>query len=251
MKINAHRFRIAPMMDCKAWRLVLLAAAVLSPLVHSSSVQSPPVQGSLAQFTPAHSRESQVAEAADAAGCIEIALWSNGYHTSLSIPADLLAADHPMRLAMPEAAFFLVGWGEERFYRQGPSLWRGLDALIPPSPSVVHLIGADQPVERFFTPTRMQRAALSPSQASGLAAFLAHEVVVDGGRPVIVGDGHAGPQSMFLRARSPFHGLYVCNHWTAQALRVAGLQVGSRLSFRADGVLEDLARSAPNFCPPA
>jgi hypothetical protein len=218
---------------------VMMAAALLA--VHLIPVQRAPVRPPIAE----------VAGAAGAGDCIEIAVWSNDDHTSLSIPADILWADHPLRLAMPEAAFFLVGWGEERFYREGPSFWRGLDALIPPSPSVVHLIGDDQPVERFLTPTRLQRAALSLSQASGLAAFLAEEVVVEGGRPIILGAGHAGPQSLFLKGRSQFHGLHVCNHWTARALQAAGLRVGSRLSFRADGVLEDLARSAPGSCPTA
>ena len=181
--------------------------------------------------------------------CAEIAVWSNGFHTSLSIPAAILHPEHPLRQAMPDAPYLLVGWGDAGFYRDGPGLWRGLDAIVPPSPSVIHLIGADEPVERFYTPTRLQRAALSSSQAAGLAAFLAREVAVVEGQAMVVGQGHAGPGSLFLEGRSSFHGLYVCNHWTARALRAAGLSVGSRLSYRADGVLDDLARSAPAACP--
>jgi uncharacterized protein (TIGR02117 family) len=201
----------------------------------------------LAQVTwPGPARSTTPVTAQD---CTEITVWSNGFHTSLSIPAAIFEADHPLRQAMPEAAYLLVGWGEAGFYREGPGFWRGLDALAPPSPSVVHLIGSDEPVERFYTPTRVQTAALSSAQAAGLAAFLARETATENGAPVVLGDGHAGAQSLFLEGRSSFHGLYVCNHWTARALRAAGLSVGSRLSFRADGVLDDLARSAPQACP--
>lgn len=181
--------------------------------------------------------------------CTEIAVWSNGFHTSLSIPAAMLPEDHPLRQAMPGAAYLLVGWGDAGFYREGPGFWRGLNALVPPSPSVIHLIGAAEPVERFYTPSRLQRAALSSAQAAGLSAFLAEEVRMRDGAPAVIGEGHAGAQSLFLEGRASFHGLYVCNHWTARALRAAGLSVGSRLSFRANGVLDDLARSAPTACP--
>jgi uncharacterized protein (TIGR02117 family) len=183
--------------------------------------------------------------------CVEIALWSNGFHTSISIPTAMLGDDHPLRRALPEAAYLLVGWGDEGYYRHG-GIWRGASALIPPSPTVIHLIGADQPVEGFYQASRVQRVALSGAQATGLAAFLAGETATDAaGAPIFVSQGHAGPNSVFIRSDSHFHGLNVCNHWTARALRAAGLEVGSRLSFRADGVLAAAARAAPSACPAA
>jgi uncharacterized protein (TIGR02117 family) len=200
----------------------------------------------LATAFPAPARDLQGPNADD---CVPIALWSNGFHTSLSVPAAALGQGHPLRRAMPQADYLLVGWGDEGFYRAG-GLWQGVDAVIPPSATVIHLIGAHQPVETFYRASRLQPIALSRAQAAGLAAFLAEETEVDAnGEPVVLSQGHAGPNSLFVRSTSTFHGLNVCNHWTARALRAAGLDVGSRLSFRADGVLADAARSSPAICP--
>ena len=195
---------------------------------------------------PAPARDMPGPQAGD---CVEIGLWSNGFHTSLALPAAMLGLDHPLRRAMPEADYFLVGWGDEGFYRHG-GFWRGVDAVIPPSPAVIHLIGADQAVEGFYLGSRVQRVALSGAQALGLSGFLAEEIALDpSGAPIVLSEGHAGQDSLFLRSTSTFHGLNVCNHWSARALRAAGLEVGSRLSYRADGVLNAAADAAPAACP--
>ncbi len=202
----------------------------------------------LAFAFPAPARDLPAPRAGD---CVEIALWSNGFHTSLSIPTAILPPNHPLRVAMPEADYLLVGWGDEGYYRHG-GIWRAVNAAIPPSPTVIHLIGADRPVEGFYTGSSVQRVALSGAQSHGLAQFLADETAMDpSGRPLVLSQGHAGPNSVFVRGAGHFHALNVCNHWVVRALRAAGLHVGSRFSYRADGVLAAAARAAPAQCPAA
>ena len=51
-----------------------------------------------------------------------------------------LPADHPLRRLYPRSEMLLIGWGEQSFYySDGTDLWLALDALMPPSPSVMHV----------------------------------------------------------------------------------------------------------------
>ena len=77
---------------------------------------------------------------ASAGDCIELHLYSNGYHSDLAAPASLFPDDHPLRRLFPDAREFLIGWGDQEFYySDGTNLWLALDAIIPPSPSVMHI----------------------------------------------------------------------------------------------------------------
>ena len=76
--------------------------------------------------------------AATAGDCIELHLYSNGYHSDIGAPVSIFPENHPLRRLYPEAETFLIGWGDETFYQSdGANLWLGVDALIPPSPSVL------------------------------------------------------------------------------------------------------------------
>jgi hypothetical protein len=152
---------------------------------------------------------------------------------------------------MPSAEYLLIGWGDEGFYRHG-GFWRGVQAVVPPSPTVIHLIGAARPVPEVYRASHLQPVALSAAQAAGMAEYLADQTALNAeGAPIILSQGHAGPGSLFLRAQGDFHGLNMCNHWVVRALRAAGLDVGSAFSFRADGVLDSARRETPSRCPPA
>lgn len=159
--------------------------------------------------------------------CIEIAVWSNGVHTSLSVPAEALPADHPFRSLYPEARYLLVGWGDAAFYRSDGTDWLlGLRALVPPSPSAVHVLASAEPAETWFTPAEAPRFGITRDGARGLAAFLAAAVATDPqGRPIVLSEGQVPGASVFLAGTEGFHLFNVCNHWTARALRAAGLDV--------------------------
>ena len=53
--------------------------------------------------------------------CIELHLWTNGFHTTSQRPPTIFAPDHPLRQLYPQAHAFLIGWGDEKFYRSDVS----------------------------------------------------------------------------------------------------------------------------------
>ena len=172
------------------------------------------------------------------AGCYDIAVWSNGVHTSLSLPAAALPADHVLRAQVPAARHLLIGWRDAAFYRSdGGDVWLGVRALIPPSPSAVHVLGSEAPAEDWFTPKEAPRFAISQAGAEGLAAYLDAAVARHAaGAPGVLGPGQVAGASVFLKGSQGFHALSVCNHWTARALRSAGLEVRTAGAFTAAAV---------------
>lgn len=195
---------------------------------------------------------SQGAPRASAGDCVTVTVWSNGWHTNIALPADAMEADHPLRMLFPGAEHFLIGWGERDFYLdEDPGFWTGLDAIIPPSPSVMQVIAADEPVEnRIWRGEETVSVALSRAGRARLAREIGETLALDeAGAPVIVQGGRVEGTSLFLEARPDFHLFHMCNHWTAARLAGAGVKLRPSLAFHAPWLTGALKRNAPQSCP--
>jgi hypothetical protein len=183
--------------------------------------------------------------------CVEFELWSNGFHTDLALPAALLGPEHPIRALFPDAQSFIIGWGDEAFYRSdGRDVLAGLAALVPPSQSTVHVIADTRDVRAYFVPHSRAVIAISRAEAQRLADFIAAEIAIDqAGAPIVIVPGKLEGRSLFLRGRTGFHAFNVCNHWMARALRAAGLDVNARAAWFGGPLVEDARRHAAGACP--
>jgi len=201
----------------------------------------------LAFWTSTGARPPLGAAAASKGDCVDIGVWSNGWHTSFSIPAEILSVEHPLRRLYPQARWMLVGWGDSAFYQSdGTDLGLGLRALLPGGAVVMHVIAADRPVERDFLPLEMTVAGLSADGATRLAERLEATLALDAqGNVQIVAPGQHGPQSRFLAARGGFDLFTVCNHWTARTLRHAGADINAAFVYRGEVLTSQLRRAAP------
>jgi uncharacterized protein (TIGR02117 family) len=179
--------------------------------------------------------------------CVDVGLWSNGWHTSYSISAALLPDDHPLRRLYPDARWFLVGWGDSGFYQSdGSDLGLGLKALLPGGATVVHVIASHRPVEENFIPSELATVGLSRAGAAVLAERLKASLDLDAdGNVRIVAPGQHGPQSRFLAARGAFDLFQVCNHWTARGLRRAGVDVNAAFVYRGEWLTGQARHAAP------
>jgi uncharacterized protein (TIGR02117 family) len=185
----------------------------------------------------------------NAADCRMIGLWSNGYHTSFSMPAALFPEGHPFRKLYPTATHFMLGWGDLPFYRsRGDDLWLGVQALMPGGESGMHILAGMEPVETWYRAKEVIPIALSAAGAQALVAYIddSFERTPDGAAVQIAfeQDGY------FLKGRKDFHALNVCNHWSARALRRAGVPVNASLAFTGDMAVALIAPRALQACPP-
>ncbi len=188
------------------------------------------------------------------ADCITLRLWSNGWHSSLALPARVFNNEHPIRQLFPGEDYFLIGWGARDFYlADDPGVWQGLTAIIPPTRSAIHVIASDAPVEEgLWRPKRIVEFAVSEAAAKAMAERLAGSLSYDeNGAPIVLREGRVAGASYFLAAADGFHLLHMCNHWTARRLREAGAPISPALSFTAPALLRAVARKMPASCPPS
>ncbi|MEZ5994847.1 MAG: DUF2459 domain-containing protein [Hyphomonadaceae bacterium] len=187
-----------------------------------------------------------------AGDCVELHLYSNGFHSDIGAPTAVFPADHPLRHLFPDAQSFLIGWGDQRFYfSDGADLWLGLDALIPPSPSVMHVAYNAGPSAAYLSPTDDVAIAVSGEGAARFVAYVSGALTLDAnGAPVRTSDGKVIGRSAFLRTRGSFHLFNVCNHWMARALRAAGVNVNARAAWLAGPLIEAVRGSGrAHSCP--
>lgn len=183
--------------------------------------------------------------------CVELHLYSNGYHSDIGAPASLFPEDHALRRLYPDAESFLIGWGDRRFYySDGTDLWLGLDALIPPSPSVFHIAYNAGPSSAYLGPNDDTAVAISREGAARFVAFVDRYLVLDEtGAAVRTSDGKVIGRSAFLRSRGSFHLFNVCNQWMARALRAAGVDINARAAWLAGPLIRQVRKVGQTGCP--
>lgn len=182
--------------------------------------------------------------------CVELHLYSNGYHSDIGAPAAIFPEAHPLRRLYPEAEQFLIGWGDQAFYySNGTDLMLGLDALIPPSPSVLHITYNAPEASAYLGPNDDLPIGVSNEGAQRFVAYIDRALVLDiQGNPIPTSDGKVVGRSAFLRARGSFHLLNVCNQWMARALRAAGVDVNARAAWLAGPLIRQARRIGRTSC---
>ncbi len=188
---------------------------------------------------------------ASAGDCVELHLYSNGFHSDIAAPAGIFPGDHPLRGLYPDAQSFLIGWGDEAFYRSdGGDVWLGLVALGPTGPSVLHVAYNAPASSAYLGPTDDLAIGVSGEGAARFVAFIDRALVLDeAGAPLRVADGKVVGRSSFLRARGSFHLFHVCNQWMARALRAAGVNVNARAAWLAGPLIRQARRTGRTGCP--
>src|SRR5262249_21255542 len=159
---------------------------------------------------------------------------SHGYHAGLIVPRRALAAEASQHgltglgyVATRFADFdnLEVGWGDEGFYREVPTVQSltvalALRALFwPGNPSVLHVVGVGRAPGASCGNSDMVRLELGAAGFARLANRLDASFVREAGGllPVELGPGLYGT-SLFFRANGAFHIFNVCNHWGADLL---------------------------------
>jgi uncharacterized protein (TIGR02117 family) len=200
----------------RALRRVLIALAVVAALLALGAVVPRPFFG-VEQGTPTR----------------HILLVANPIHTDIAVPVDAaLIARLPWlsdsELPFAGAAWMLFGWGGRAFYLETPT-W----ADLKPGPvfkaltlddSVMHLVATG---DIDITHPAVTAFDLDETSYAAMLDFVAASFVTDAaGRPIeIAGKGYT-EFDRFFEAHGSFNALVGCNIWTAQALRIAGLQTG-------------------------
>lgn len=168
----------------------------------------------------------------------------HGWHTGLVLRvADLTAAGLPGLGDFETADHIEVGWGDREYYpATAPTTWMGVQALLWPTPSALHLVGFRGAPHAYFPASEIVELALSREGFERLNARLRASFELDAeGKPLPLGRGLYG-DSRFYASREAFHLFKTCNVWTARVLREAGVGVTPAFAFTPGGLLRQLRR---------
>ena len=149
-----------------------------------------------------------------------------GWHADVVVP---IGACKPLPDEAPErllgAARVAVGWGDARYFpTQDPDIVALLRAALVPSASVLMVRAVNTPVERIFGAYDVLAFEVTRADCERLGAFIrSHFVIEEGSLFVVPTDRQTS--AVFFLSTDEYHLLNNCNHWTAEALRTAGLDV--------------------------
>jgi len=154
-------------------------------------------------------------------------LIGHGWHTGIAVKqADIPHHLWPERQDFSDAEYLEVGWGDREFY-QAPrsSLALALKAAFASRGSVLHVIGFQGPVTRYFSGLEVIELKLSSHGRDRLVRYVHDTFAREGGSAAAsLGPGFYR-QSRFYPARGTFSLANTCNTWTAKALQAAGYSI--------------------------
>lgn len=173
-------------------------------------------------------------------------VYNNHWHTGVVLKlADLSDDQRRLFQRFETSPYVEVGWGDDEYYRaEKTTLGNTLQAVCVPSSSVLHIAAVDVPPERHYTryEAELYRIELSRAGFDCLADFVTDTFATDEQGGAIYLQPGLCANSGFYRARGSYCGCRMCNHWTAQALRAAGLPITPVWAMTADNVARQLRR---------
>lgn len=174
-----------------------------------------------------------------------------GWHTGIALPArDWPDRDWSVLQDFAGAGYLEFGWGDERFYQAEPStFWQGSRAALWSTPSVIHVIGLDEPVAETAQAREMVEVRIPADRLQALATAIEKEFAAP--EPVPTGSTlRLDPKpNGFYAGRERFYFPRMCNWWTASRLRDAGCDVAPGTVLFASRVIDEARRCAARIHP--
>jgi uncharacterized protein (TIGR02117 family) len=175
---------------------------------------------------------------------------NHGWHTGIVINgADFTEAVPALEMDFNGSKDYLeIGWGDERFYQaQTPTLGLAIQAMLWPTPTVMHIVAVPDLPQRYFSVSEVLELSVPQSGYEKMLAFIAEsfDPAVDNGI-IKLGHGLYG-NSRFYRAKGEFHAFNTCNTWVAKAIESSGFPIGDTNITTAEALLSRIHRSAGTY----
>jgi uncharacterized protein (TIGR02117 family) len=154
-------------------------------------------------------------------------LVSHGWHAGIVIKREDIPSDvWPENEDFPDAEYLEVGWGDQDYYQApGFNLWIALKAAFWPTPSVLHIVGFNGPIESYFPESDIIELKLSQRGFKQLCGYIQNSYARDdSGKTIRLGPGLYGDSAFYL-SNEKFYLFKTCNVWTAKAIRSAGCPI--------------------------
>ena len=174
---------------------------------------------------------------------VSVYIVSHGWHAGIAIEASAIEEYLPPHPDMPSAKFLKFGWGDGRYYTDSEAgFWLMMRAALLPTRSVIHVVGIDLPVERYFSGSKVIQIKVSAEGAKKMGEFVEERFRRDEyGEIVLEADG-LYTNSVFFQATGRYYLPKTSNIWTARALRQTGYPITPIYSFTSGNVVQQAKR---------
>ncbi len=182
----------------------------------------------------------------------DILVWliADKYHTGMVFPFGWLVESGfvpPAGFGHPQ--FVTMSWGNRNAYSQEgiDHLWKFLQVVLTPTPSVMELIPVEWNVTEVLPQQRIWRKLVTRDRGPALAAFLnACCITGPNGKPKVVRPSSWG-HGVQLEGRYPYFIPRVCNVWTVQTIEALGGDLNAWLALTANGLVRQAVRPPNDF----
>lgn len=156
---------------------------------------------------------------------IPIYIISHGWHVGIAIEASHIREILPVHSQIPDTKYLKFGWGDRRYYTdRDAGFWLMLRAGLLPTSSVIHVVGIDRPVEKYFQSSSIIQVMITEDGATKFGDFISDRFRRENGAVRFAADG-LYPNSAFFDARGYYFFPKTSNTWTARALRKTGYPI--------------------------
>lgn len=167
-----------------------------------------------------------------------IYLTAHGWHVGIVVEAKRVRPFLPPSTHYPAGRWLEFGWGDASYYpNPDPGVFTLLKAAFLPTPTVMHLVSFDQPVEQRFPHSHTISLPLPGAGMMALGEFLADHLQTDEQGQAIYRQAGLYGHSAFFAARGIYILPHTSNMWTARALRAAGLPIKPMYTVTQSGLI--------------
>ncbi|WP_340105566.1 DUF2459 domain-containing protein [Rhodohalobacter sp. 8-1] len=156
---------------------------------------------------------------------IPVYIISHGWHVGIAIESEYIKPQLPNHDRLPNTSHLMFGWGDKRYYTDSEAgFWLMIRAAFIPTASVLHVVGIDRPVDRYFPSSTVIRVMVTEPGAEKLAEYISNQFQRVDGEAQVFADG-LYPNSIFFEATGRYYFPNTSNKWTARAIRKTGFPI--------------------------
>ncbi|GHB69000.1 membrane protein [Psychrosphaera saromensis] len=179
-------------------------------------------------------------EAYSGLGDNQVYVVSHGWHTSLIVPTINATAELPeLAVRFPRSSYIEFGWGDKGFY-QAKEITAGLalQAMLMPTDSVVHVVGINKEVAKFFPESDIELLLLTDDEIALLMQFISASFARDSQDSLISTQLGLYGDSQFYQGVGNYYLMNTCNKWTAKGLKSFGMDISIMFKLSSDSIMD-------------